>query len=170
MNNKAIVLISITIALSLALVVANLFQKLNNGSSEYNSEIGFIALLILLFVEWFILRKKEFKFGYKHFGIYHQRGIKKEYKNVEVKFFNWGSSDPSADGNDSYFGIYGLMKCPFEIKTELIKPMFDTVEMDFVNNQYIYLLKKRNVFMGEPEMKILLEKFDHILLEATKNS
>src|SRR5690606_31693766 len=105
---KTKVYISIITAIAALIVIYSFYTNPPKDQNKINEMIGFIFLALLAGVS-LLFKKKEYMFGFKHNGIFDQRGLFKNYEKNSAMIFHWGSSDSFADGNDYYLGIYVII-------------------------------------------------------------
>ena len=116
--------------------------------------------------------------GYRSVGnFFGNQSIQKRYGTVKVNFFNWGSLDFSADSGMNMKhswdrmadGIYAIISAPSEIKLVHSAILFDEIEYD-LEKRCVITAKKKGVFIGEPEMKLFLDKFESLFFKDLKAS
>ena len=125
-----------------------------------------MTLLILILVIigfYYMLKPKDVGMGYKTFNDGSQHGIQKHYADTHVKIFHWGSNDWTADGNDNYLGIYCLIFSSKELSLPNARILFDDFSIENVNGRFFITMHKKRLFLGSPEMKEFLPKFDHAI-------
>lgn len=124
-----------------------------------------IVTLFLIGFVWvvykFLFRKAEVEFGYTT-TFAHNRGITKTYPCAEVTIYNWGSNDLTADGDDAYFGIYGIIKSEHKEVKAILKNLFEEVSCDD-DSPTIIMVKQRDVFLGTDKFLNLLGQLDRSL-------
>ena len=123
-----------------------------------------LLILILFFLTLrFLLMPKDVGLGYKTFLKGTERGIQKHYADVLVKILHWGSTDQTADGNDVYSGVYCLIVSPREISLSNSRVLFDDFSTENYEGRFFITMQKKGLFIGSPEMKEFLQKFDNAL-------
>jgi hypothetical protein len=123
-----------------------------------------VALIVVMFFAVFLARPviKPFHLGYV--ATVHR--IVKDYGDVSVSFYSWeAAADNIKEMTDGLAnGVYAIVSSPCELKLENVSLLFDEVEIDTrPGSRYSSVLKKKGVFMGEPEMKKFLELFEREL-------
>lgn len=124
---------------------------------------SFSLLLIYLLFRWF-LKSRHFAHGYKTaLGGIGVRTLTKNYHFAKVTFYNWGSSDTVANGDDTYTGTYGTIISSKDVSLEDLRSIFDECEMEEHQGKFIITMKKRNIYLGSEEMKNILMRIDRIM-------
>jgi len=122
-----------------------------------------LAILALpAFLYWrFRYGNSSYGGGYSSEGKMYSPHITKGFGQVVVKFYNWGGPGDTIDGKSTPTpdGIYAIVSSPWAIQLDHSRPLFDEVTLD-TEKRFVATLKKRGVFMGKPEMKEFLERFD----------
>lgn len=132
--------------------------------SDFLNVIPYLVgcLVFVLLIRWW-LKGTHYSCGYNRVLKNAQRGITKTYHGTEVTFYNWGSDELTADGNDNYLGIYCIINSYKDLEKYGIGQYFDKVDVDHHQSNYMFTLTKKGLFLGSDEMKDFLQKIDNFL-------
>ena len=120
-----------------------------------------IILFILFF--YYSLKPKDIGLGFKTFRVGSQHGVQKQYGTTQVKIFHWGSNDWTADGNDSYLGIYCLISTSKEVSLPNARILFEDFSIENFEGRFFITMHKKKLFLGNTEMKEFLQNLDKAL-------
>jgi hypothetical protein len=93
--------------------------------------------------------------------------VLKDYDDVTVSFYSWEiAPDNHREMTDGLAeGVYAIVASPRPLRLDHVSILFDEVEIDTrPGNRYASILKKKGVYIGEPEMKKFLELFERELV------